>query len=173
MKTLGKIFLALIGVLVMIEIFAAALVAYWNHIGHDTVLVLDISGNIPEQAPEDMLSELLADRPTTVTDILEGLERARTDPRITGMEVRVAPSTMNMGKLQEVRDAIRRFNRSGKFSVATLEYASNGPYFLASSCQTVILMPKSLLYVRGLMASSTFYRGARSEERRVGKECRL
>jgi protease IV len=160
MKTLGKIVLVLIGVLVMMEIFAAALVSYVNHISPQTVLVLDISGSVPEQAPGGLLSQLLTGRLTTVTDILEGLNRARTDPRISGIELRVAPSTMNMAKLQEVREAIRGFNRSGKFSVAFLEYSSNGPYFLASACKTVVLMPKSLLYVRGLMASSTFYRGA-------------
>jgi protease IV len=160
MKTLGKLFLVLVGILVGLEIVAVVVTAYWNHISPNTVLALRLSGNIPEQAPEDLPSQLLTGRVTTVTDILEGLDRARSDPRISGIEVRVAPSSMNMGKLQEVRDAIRRFNRSGKFSVAYLEYATNGPYFLASACQTVVLMPKSLLYLRGLMASTTFYRGA-------------
>jgi len=66
---------------------------------------------------------------------------------------------MNMAKMQEIRDKVREFNRSGKFTVAHLEFASNGPYYLASACQTIIQMPKSMLYVRGMMASSTFYRG--------------
>lgn len=160
MKKIVKITLALVAVLVVLEIAGVVVVAYWNHISPNTVLMLDISGDIPEQAPEDVLSQLVAGRPTTVTDIVEGLERAGSDSRISGIEVRVAPSSMNMGKMQEVRERIRRFNRTGKFSVAFLEYASNGPYFVASACQTVVLMPKSLLYVRGLMASTTFYRGA-------------
>jgi protease IV len=160
MKTVGKIFLALVTILVTMEIVSVVIAAYLNHISPNTVLVLDIAGDIPEQASEDVLTQLVAGRPTTVADILQGVDRARTDSRITGIEVRVTPSTMNMGKLQEVRDAIRRFNTSGKFSVAYLEYASNAPYYLASACRTVVLMPKSLLYVRGLMASTTFYRGA-------------
>lgn len=160
MKTLGKIFLVLVAILVAIEIVAVIVAAYWNHISPNTVLALRISGSIPEQAPEDLATQLVRGRVTTVTDILEGLERARTDSRITGIEVRVEPNSMNMGKLQEVRDAIQRFNKSGKFSVAYLEFSTNGPYFLASACQTVILMPKSFLYLRGLMASTTFYRGA-------------
>jgi protease IV len=160
MKTVGKIFLALVSVLVMMEIALATITAYLNYISPNTVLVLDIAGDIPEQAPSDVLSQLVTGRPTTLTEILQGIDRARTDPRITGIELRVTSSSMNMGKLQEVRAAIRRFNTSGKLSVAYLEYASNAPYYLASACRTVVLMPKSLLYVRGLMASTTFYRGA-------------
>jgi protease-4 len=106
-----------------------------------------------------VFSSFVTGSPLTVTDIVEGLDRARTDPRITGVIVRVSESTMNMAKMQEIRGKIREFNRAGKFTVAHLEFATNGPYYLASACQTIIQLPKSMLYVRGMMASSTFYRG--------------
>jgi protease-4 len=94
-----------------------------------------------------------------VTDVVEALDRARTDPRITGLELRVSESTMQMGKTQDVREKIREFNRAGKFSVAYLEFATNSSYYLASACQTLILLPKSSLYVHGMMAATTFLRG--------------
>jgi len=64
-----------------------------------------------------------------------------------------------MGKIQEIHQKIREFNRKGKFSVAYLEFATNRSYYLASACQTVVLLPTSLFHVRGLMTSTTFFRG--------------
>jgi len=159
MKRIGKVFLWLIAIFVVIQIVAIALLFFSRRIQPRTVLTLRIEGSIEEEAPRDMLTQMLTGAQPTVTDIVEALDRARTDPRITGIEVRVRESTMGLAKIQEIREKIREFNRAGKFSVAHLEFATNRSYFLASACQTVILMPKSILFVRGLMTSTTFLRG--------------
>ncbi len=159
MKTIGKILLWLIAFLVVVEIIVVGVLAVSNYVRPNTVLVVRVSGNIPEQPPLELLPQLLAGRPTTFTDLAEALDRARTDKRISGIEVRIGESSLNMAKLQELREKIQALNRAGKFSVAYLEFSTNRPYYLASACQTVIFLPKSLLYVRGLMASTTFYRG--------------
>ena len=159
MKKVGKIILWLIAIFVVLQIVGLGIRYASRRIPSKTVLTIPIEGLIQEQPAQDLLSSFVAGSPLTVTDIVEGLDRARTDPRITGAIVRVSESTMNMAKMQEIREKIREFNRTGKFSVAHLEFATNGPYYLASACQTIIQLPKSMLYVRGMMASSTFYRG--------------
>ncbi len=159
MKTLGKIILVLIGILLVIEIAALTVGYLARHIQPNTVLTLRIEGEIEEQPPQDPLTEALFGARLTVTDIVQALDRAETDPRITGIEMRVSESTMSMGKIQEIHQKIREFNRKGKFSVAYLEFATNRSYYLASACQTVVLLPTSLLHVRGLMTSTTFLRG--------------
>jgi len=158
MKKVGKIILIVIAVIVVLQVVAMTVLYFARRVKPNTVLSLRIEGDIPEQAP-DSLREWLTGPTTTVTDLTEAIERARTDPHITGLEVRVSETTMSMGKLQEVRDRIRAFNRSGKFSIAYLDFATNGSYYLASACQTVYLLPKSEFYIRGLMASTTFLRG--------------
>ena len=82
------------------------------------MLALRIEGDIPEEVPREALTQILQGTPTTVTDIVEGLDRARTDSRIDGIEVRVGESSMNFGKMQEIRQKIRQFNQSGTFSIA-------------------------------------------------------
>ena len=159
MKTLGKVILTLIVIFVVIEVIGIVVMYYSRRVRPQTVLTARIAGDIPEQAQQGALAELAAGTPTTVTDLVEALDRARADSRITGLELRITESTMNMAKIQELRDKIREFNRAGKFSVAYLEFATNRTYYLASACRTVILLPKSLLYIRGMMASTTFYRG--------------
>ena len=159
MKTIGKIILVLIAIFVVLEIIGAGIRYASRRIASNTVLTIPIEGFIQEQPAQGLLSSFVAGAPLTVTDIVEGLDRARTDPRIAGAIVQPSESTMNMAKMQEIRDKILEFNRSGKFTVAHLEFATNGPYYVASACQTIIQLPKSMLYVRGMMASSTFYRG--------------
>ena len=159
MKKIGKIILGIVIAILALQILGVVVVYLSRRIKPETVLTLRIEGDIPEQPPQDALRDLLVGPPTTVTDIVEALERARTDPRITGIEVRVSESTMNMAKIQDIRDQIREFNRSGKFSLAYLEFATDRSYYLASACQSVFLLPKSLLYIRGMMASTTFLRG--------------
>lgn len=159
MKKVAKVVLIVIAVLVVLQVLGLTLFHYVRRISPNTVLSFRIEGDIPEQASNDLLSTLLRGRENTVTDIVQGLDRARTDPHISGVVMRIGETDMNMGKIQELREALREFNRSGKFSVAYLEFASNRTYYLASSCRTVFLLAHSLLYVKGMMAGSTFYRG--------------
>ncbi len=159
MKKFLKIALAVVLILVGLQVIGMVVMYFAHRIKPHTILSFRISGDIPEQAPADALRDFLAGPSLTVTDIVEGLERARTDPRISGVIVRVGESTMNMGKIQEIRDRLRGVNRAGKFSVCFLEFGTNRSYYLASACQAVTLLPKSVFFIHGMMASSTFYRG--------------
>jgi len=159
MRRIGKVILWLIAIFLVIEILGITVTYFSRRIGPNTVLTLRLEGSIEEQPPQDALTAALFGPQTTVTNIVEALDRAGNDPRITGIEVRVGESTMSMGKIQEVHQKIREFNRKGKFSVAYLEFATNRSYYLAAACQTVVLLPTSLFHVRGLMTSTTFLRG--------------
>jgi len=159
MRKIGKIILVLIAIVLAVEILAITVSYFSRRIQPNTVLTVRLEGEIEEQPPQDPLTEAFFGARTTVTDIVQALDRAETDPRITGIEVRVGESTLGMAKIQEIHQKIREFNRKGKFSVAYLEFATNRSYYLASACQTVILLPTSLFHVRGMMTSTTFLRG--------------
>jgi protease-4 len=159
MRKIGKIILVLIAIVLAVEILAITVSYFSRRIQPNTVLTVRLEGEIEEQPPQDPLSEAFFGARTTVTDVVQALDRAEADPRITGIEVRVGESTLGMAKIQEIHQKIREFNRKGKFSVAYLEFATNRSYYLASACQTVILLPTSLFHVRGMMTSTTFLRG--------------
>jgi len=159
MRKIGKIILVLIAIVLAVEILAITVSYFSRRIQPNTVLTVRLEGEIEEQPPQDPLTEAFFGARTTVTDVVQALDRAETDPRITGIEVRVGESTLGMAKIQEIHQKIREFNRKGKFSVAYLEFATNRSYYLASACQTVILLPTSLFHVRGMMTSTTFLRG--------------
>jgi protease-4 len=159
MKRIWKIVLVVAVIIVAVPVVAILGVMYSRRLKPNTVLEVRIEGEIPEQAPQNSLQDMFNGPSTSVTDITEGIERARTDPRITGLEVRVGETDMSMGKIQEIRARISAFNHARKFSVAYLEFATNSSYYLASACQTLIMLPKSEFHLHGMMASTTFLRG--------------
>ena len=125
MAKVGKVFLWIIGIFLGLQVIGIAVVYFSKRISPKTVLTLRLEGSIQEQAPRDAFTQLLMGQPKTVIDIVEALDRAATDPRITGLEVRVGESTLGMASIQEIRRKIRDLHGKGKFSVAYLEFGTN------------------------------------------------
>jgi protease-4 len=68
-------------------------------------------------------------------------------------------SDSGFGKVQELRDAIGRFRKSGKPAYAHLEFAGNREYYLATACSRIYAVPTAILDVSGLAAEVTFFKG--------------
>ncbi len=159
MKKFVKVLVWFVAILAGLELIGIVVGAIGRHIPSHTVLRLRLEGSIPEQPAGNTLIALLRGQPLTVTRIVRGLDQARLDPRISGLVVYVGETDIGMSKLEELRNALQLFNRSGKFTVAYMDDADNSSYYLASACRTVMQQPGALLDVRGMMASSTFLRG--------------
>lgn len=141
----------------------------------DAYLALDLSGEIPEQAAGD-LGFLFESSPPSLRALVESLDRGATDPKIKGAIIEVGGlSDSGWGKVQELRDAIARFRKSGKPAYAYIEFCGNREYYLATACSKVYAVPSSLILVSGLAAEVTFFRrtldklGVQAEFEGVGK----
>lgn len=123
-------------------------------------LVLRPGGDIQEVEPNDVVGQLVGQRTDTVRAFVEGLQKAKRDPRIR--TVLLMPSGLEMpywGKVQELRDAIIDFQKSGKTVVAFLEYGGDREYYLASAASKVYLLPTSPLSLTGVASYELFLRG--------------
>jgi protease-4 len=123
-------------------------------------LALNLSGDLPEEPPSAELPAFLERRPASMRTLVESLDRAATDPRINAVVLRTAGvDGAGFGKVQELRDALLRFRKSGKAAYAHLEFAGNKEFYLASACDKIYAVPTALLDVTGLAAEVTFYKG--------------
>jgi protease IV len=129
-------------------------------LGGSNYLVLNLAGGIPEEPSSSELAPFLERRPPSLRTLVESLDRAATDARLKSVVLRVSflPDT-GWGKVQELRDAIARFRKSGKPAYAHLEFSGNKEYYLASACDKIYVVPTALLDVTGLAAEVTFFRG--------------
>ena len=128
-------------------------------LGGQTYLTLDLTGEIPEDPPSD-IGNLFERRPPSLRTVVESLERAADDPKVSGVLVRVSSlPTSGWGQVQELRNAITRFRASGKPAYAHLEFCGNKEYYLATACTKVYAVPTALLDITGLETEVTFFRG--------------
>lgn len=129
-----------------------------------TILEVDLTRRLREQAAADPLTGFLLARAPTVRDIVEALHKAATDDRVVGLIARVGATSSGMAAIQEVRDAVLAFREAGKWAVAyaaTLgEFeAGNGAYYLATAFDTIYLQPSGDVGLTGLIAETPFVRG--------------
>src|SRR5437667_3437218 len=126
----------------------------------NTTLVLRIGGALTEVAPADVVGYLRGVRTPTVRSVVDNLRKAKVDSRVTA--VLLKPTGFESpfwGKVQEVRDAVLDFKKSGKPVYAYLEYGGDREYYLATAADKVFLMPSSPLGLNGIATYELFLRG--------------
>ncbi len=140
------------------------------------ILELDLTDGIAEESPADPVSAMLSRRPK-LADVLDGLRRARTDPKVKALVAKVGGRRIGLATVQELRSAVAEFGRSGKTTVAWAETfgefsPSNAAYYLATAFGRVYLQPSGDLGLTGLSMEQWFYRGTLDKlglEYEVGK----
>jgi len=159
-----RLVLSLIGLAVVISMASVVLMFFAASRGpsvpSSATLVLRPGGDLPEVEPDDVVGQVLGRDVNTVRGFVEALRKASRDSRVRG--VLLMPSTLEMpywGKVQEMRDAITAFRKSGKKITAFLEYGGDREYYLASAADRVFLMPTSSLDLTGVASYEMFLRG--------------
>ena len=156
--------LSLIGLAVVISMASVVLMFFAASRGpsvpSSATLILRPGGNLPEVEPDDVVGQVLGRDVNTVRGFVEALRKASRDSRVRSVLLR--PSTLELpywGKVQEMRDAITAFRKSGKTVTAFLEYGGDREYYLASAADRVFLMPTSSLDLTGVASYEMFLRG--------------
>src|SRR3954466_15645729 len=156
----------LVIVLIVLAVFVsgAGLLLMYPAVGREpqvanhSTLVLRLAGNLEEMEPGGVLGQFI-EAPPTVRSIVETLREAKVDSRISSVIIKPAGAAALWGKVQEVRDAIVDFRRSGKPAVAYLEYGGEQEFYLATACDKVFLMPTATLDLTGMASYELFLRG--------------
>ena len=131
----------------------------------NTVLVLNLNRRITERTIDNPLESFdvrTMETETTLglTDIILNLTKAEKDPNICGLLVKTGQVGQGVSTSDEIRDAIIRFKKSGKFVVAYGDMFTQGNYYIASAADAVYLNPSGILEFRGLRSEAIFYKKA-------------
>ncbi|MBP2703356.1 signal peptide peptidase SppA [Microbispora sp. RL4-1S] len=129
------------------------------------VLELDLTEGLAEGPPADPVGALLSMRKPRLADVLSGLRRARQDPRVVALIVRIGGHPIGLGMVQELRAAVLRLRAAGKRTVAYAETfgefgAGTVPYYLASVFERVYLQPSGDVGLTGVTLEQRFLRDA-------------
>ncbi len=159
-------FIALGVLLLLGSAIAAAIFATASRVGptvgDNTVLVVELSGAIPDIVSRDPLSELLFDeKGYDLYDLKQALSRAASDPKISALWLRSRSVQASWNTLEEIRDALEDFRASGKTFIASSgEYMmSEKDYFLASAAESVYALPEAFFEFNGMYLEVLFIKG--------------
>jgi protease-4 len=130
-----------------------------------TVLVLNLDRRITERTIDNPLESFDMRTMETqtslgLTDIILNLEKAEKDPNICGLLIKTGQMGQGVSTSDEIREAIIRFKKSGKFAVAYGDLFTQGNYFIASAADDVYMNPSGVLEFRGLRSETIFFRKA-------------
>lgn len=146
---------AVIGIALLAEAYSKPDVA------ENSVLVLNVSGDLPDYVAEDPLAKAVGIKPAqSFTGLLTQLRKAKVDSRISGVLLDINFPSIGWGKAEELRQAIKEFRGSGKPVYAYMEIGTNREYYIATAAEKVYLPPPGDLYVNGFAAEAMFYKGS-------------
>ncbi|HOW52633.1 MAG TPA: signal peptide peptidase SppA [bacterium] len=130
----------------------------------DTVLTLTVDENIRENASRDRILREIIGPQVTLLDIVSQLENAASDPHVKGLLVRVSDHELSYAQIQEIRDAVIAFRKSGKPTVAFADSfgeLSRGmaSYYLATAFEEIYVQPSGMVDISGIAAENVFLKG--------------
>ena len=93
-----------------------------------------------------------------LTDIINSIEKAKTDDDIKGISILNDNSSLGMAQSKAVRDALEDFKKSGKFVMAYSNSYSQKEYYLNSVANTIYINPVGDMDFKGLSAEIMFFK---------------
>ena len=125
-----------------------------------STLVLNVGGDLSEMEPADVVGYLRGGKRLTVRGVIDNLRKAKADTRVRAVLLKPTGFTSPFwSKVQEIREAVIDFRKSGKPIYAYLDYGGDREYYLATAADKVFLMPSSPLDLVGVATYQLFLRG--------------
>jgi protease IV len=145
-------------------------------VSDESTLVLDLQGEIPEKPPIEVSIPFFDRRPqVTVRDVWSMLHNAAVDQRVKAVILMPQGISAGWGKLQEIRQDLVEFKKSGKPLVAFLQGPTTREYYLATAADRIYMPPEDGLYMKGLRAEMMYFKntldkvGVQAEFYHIGK----
>jgi protease-4 len=129
-----------------------------------TILEVNLERPLIEAVPADPFAQVLLAQTMSLRDMIEALQQAAQDDRVKALVARVGQAGIPLAQIQELRDAILAFRRTGKPAIAYAETfgefgPGNGAYYLATAFSPIYLHPSGDVGLTGLIAETPFLRG--------------
>ena len=93
-----------------------------------------------------------------MNDIINNIKAAATDPNISGIFLELSTIGTSSANIEEIRNELNEFKKSGKFIVSYAETYSQSAYYLASVSDEIYMFPDGILDIHGMASQNMFYK---------------
>jgi protease IV len=130
----------------------------------NSILHLELNQPIKERSSknpfEDFdLSNFSSNQQLGLNDILKNIDKASKDNKIKGIYIDIPSFQGGLATVEEIRNALLAFKKSGKFIYAYGDFYSQGSYYLASTADKIYLNPEGQVALNGIASESMFFKG--------------
>ncbi len=159
----GLLVFFFIGVLLLVGIAASTASSDEVKVAKKSVLELKLDKPIAERDPENPLAELgFSFGGFSSTDGLDeikaAIRRAKTDDNVEGIFLNMTFVDAGMAKLEEIRNELIQFKKSGKFVVSYTDLGTEKAYYLASVADKIYLNPVGTVEFNGMSSEMFFFK---------------
>lgn len=127
----------------------------------NSVLTINLKTDIIDSPTEEQQSIFsVKDQNTSILiyDALEAIQKAKTDDNIKGISIEADNLNAGITQIDDLRNAIEDFRKSGKFVYAYGNAVSQASYYLGSVADQYYLNPSGGIELTGLATEVTFFK---------------
>lgn len=129
-----------------------------------SILYMTLDYEIPERTNSNDLGFIFTGSSFKVSDnagmndILDNIKAAATDPNISGIFLELSQIGTSTANIEEIRNELNEFKKSGKFVVSYADTYAQNAYYLASVADDIYMFPDGVLDIHGMSSQRIFYK---------------
>ncbi len=127
----------------------------------NSVLTINLKTNIIDSPTEEEMGLFgigAQNKSVLLYDALEAINKAKTDDNIKGISIEADDLYAGLTQIDDLRNAIEDFKKSGKFVYAYGNGVSQSAYYLGSVADKYYLHPAGGIELKGLSTEVTFFK---------------
>lgn len=150
----------LIGFLILMIIANTANENKKPDIQNNSLLVLNFKNDILEShtESEDSFFDFGKEKNTLLADVINAIKKAKSDENIKGISLETDEIEAGITQIDDIRNALEDFKKSGKFVYAYGNNMSQKAYYLASVADKIYINPVGMIELKGLSTEVTFFK---------------
>ncbi|HNZ42827.1 MAG TPA: signal peptide peptidase SppA [Bacteroidales bacterium] len=130
----------------------------------NSVLTLKLDQAIPDRTSENPLGDMdffsmKSNKVMGLDHLLKTIDNAANNDKIKGIFLDLTDIPSGMATIEEVRNALLQFKKSGKFIISYSDDYTQRAYYLATVADKVYLNPQGCVGIKGLAAELMFFKG--------------
>lgn len=152
--------IGIVGFIILISFIAMASAGdSGDKITKNSVLTIDYNTHIidsPTEDEESILNMKENIKNVMIYDMLKAIEKAKTDENIKGISIETDMISAGITQIDNIREALEDFKKSGKFVLAYGNNVSQTAFYLGSVADQYYLHPAGGIELKGLSAEVVF-----------------
>ena len=124
----------------------------------NAVMVLKLQGQIEDRSEDNWLGELTGEQFNNLgmNKILSSIRKAKDEDKVKGIYLETGILESDYATLQEIRNALADFKKSGKWIIGYGDALSQGGYYLASVANKVYVNPEGNVDWHGIASQPQY-----------------